>query len=111
MEIAMSRNLILFVALLSLGLPVAASAGETPRQIAGKPSAKLVGVWRSEAGATITFKSNGIVVYKGRRYHYAAGNGAIQIKNRKVFRQLPYRIFDDKLTVTDNGVDTAYARE
>ena len=107
----MLRNSILFVALLSLGLPVAASAGETPRAIAGKPSAKLVGVWRSDEGATISFRSNGIVVYKGRRYHYAAGNGAIQIKSRKVFRQLPYRIFDGKLTVTDSGVDTVYTRD
>jgi hypothetical protein len=111
MEIAMSRNSILLVALLSLGLPVAGNAGETPRAIAGKPSAKLLGTWRSAQGATITFKSNGIVVYKGWRYHYAAGNGAIQIKNRKVFRQLPYRIFDDKLTVTDHGEDTVYTRE
>jgi hypothetical protein len=71
----------------------------------------LLGTWRSEQGATIAFKSNGFVVYKGRRYHYAAGNGAIQIKNRKVFRQLPYRIFDGKLTVTENGVDTIYTRD
>ena len=104
------RNSILFVALLSLGLPVAASAGDTPREIAGKPAEKLLGTWRSEQGATIAFKSNGIVVYKGRRYHYAAGNGAIQIKNRKVFRQLPYRIFDGKLTVTEKDVDTVYTR-
>lgn len=107
----MSRNSILLVALLSLGLPVTGGAGETPRAIAGKPAAKLVGVWRSEEGAAITFRSDGIAVYKGRRYHYAAGNGAIQLKNRKVFRQLPYKIFDDKLTVTDNGVDTVYTRD
>lgn len=106
----MSRNSMLFVALLSLGLPVAGSAGETPRAIAGKPAAKLQGSWRSVQGA-IVFRSDGIAVYKGRRYHYAAGNGAIQLKNRKVFRQLPYRIFDGKLTVTDNGVDTVYTRD
>lgn len=110
MEIAMSRNSILLLALWSLGAPVAASAGETPRAIAQKPSAKLLGVWRNEQGAKIVFESNGFVVYNGRRYHYAAGNGAIQIKNRQVFRQLPYRIFDGKLTVTDNGVDTVYTR-
>lgn len=105
----MSRNSILFVALLSLGLPVAASAGDAPRAVAGKPAEKLLGTWHSKQGA-ITFRSNGILVYKGRRYHYAVGNGAIQIKNRKVFRQLPYRIFDGKLTVTENGVDTVYTR-
>ncbi|HZW24803.1 MAG TPA: hypothetical protein VFF26_04895 [Gallionella sp.] len=106
----MSRNSILLVALLSLGLPATGGAGETPRAIAGKPAAKLLGAWRSAQG-TIAFRTDGIAVYKGRRYHYAAGNGAIQLKNRKVFRQLPYRIFDDKLTVTDNGVDTVYTRD
>lgn len=106
----MLRNSMLFVALLSLGVPVTGSAGETPRAIAGKPAAKLLGTWRSAQG-TIAFRSDGIAVYKGRRYHYAAGNGAIQLKNRKAFRQLPYRIFDGKLTVTDNGVDTVYTRD
>lgn len=106
----MLRNSILFVALLSLGLPVAGSAGETPREIAGKPSAKLLGTWRS-GQKTITFKPHGIVVYKGRRHYFAAGNGAIQIKSRHVVRQLPYRMFDGKLTVTENGVDTVYTRE
>jgi len=106
----MLRNSIVFVALLSLGLPVAGSAGETPRAIAHKPSAKLVGTWRSEQGATITFKHNGIVVYKGQRHHYAAGNGVIQIKNRHGVRQFPYRIFDGKLTVTESGMDTVYTR-
>lgn len=106
----MLRISMLFVALLSLGTPVAVSAGESPREIAGKPSAKLLGAWRSEQGV-IVFKPHGIVVYKGQRYHYAAGNGAIQIKNRHVFRQLPYRIFDGKLTVTESGVDTVYTRD
>ncbi|HEX5364047.1 MAG TPA: hypothetical protein VFW59_07240 [Gallionella sp.] len=103
----MLRNSILFVALLSLGMP--ASAG-TPREIAGKPAAKLVGTWHS-AQETITFKPNGLVVYKGHSHYFAAGNGVIQIKSKHVIRNLPYRMFDGKLTVTDNGVDTVYTRE
>lgn len=106
----MSRNSILFVALLSLGMPVAASAGEGPREIAGKPAAKLAGTWHS-AQETITFKSNGIIVYKGHSHYFAAGNGVIQIKSKHLIRNLPYRIFDGKLTLTDRGVDTVYTRE
>ena len=105
----MLRSLVLFV-VLSLGLPTTVMAGESPRAVAGKPAAKLVGVWHSARG-NITFKSNGTMIYKGRSHYFAAGNGVIQIKSKHLIRNLPYRIFDGKLTVTENGEDTVYTRK
>lgn len=106
----MLRNSIVLVVLLSLGLPATVIGGESPRALAGKPAAKLVGIWHS-AGGNITFKPNGTMIYKGRSHYFAAGNGVIQIKSKHLIRNLPYRIFDGKLTVTENGVDTVYTRE
>lgn len=106
----MSRYPMLFVALLSLAAPTVAPAGEPPHNVIRKPADKLIGTWHSAQG-TITFKPNGILVYRGRSHHYAAGNGVIQIKYRHTIRQLPYRMFGGKLTITENGVDTVYTRE
>ncbi|HXU92896.1 MAG TPA: hypothetical protein VFP33_04505 [Gallionella sp.] len=106
----MLRYLLVFVALLALGVPACAPAGEQPRGMVRKPADKLIGTWRSARGAVI-FQPNGILIYKGRRHYYAAGNGAIQLKYRHTIRQLPYKIFDGKLTVTESGVDTVYTRE
>lgn len=99
---------------LSLGMiaPVDAQAADSPRALARKPSAKLEGVWHSADGKTVTFQSNGVMIYKGRRHMYAAGNGMIQIRNRHAaFRQLPYKIFEGKLTITEGGVETVYTRD
>lgn len=102
------RCLLLFMALLLSSVP--AQAAERPREEAGKPAARLIGTWHSASGR-ITFQSNGIIVYKGKRHYYAAGNGVIQITHKRIIRNLPYKMFDGKLTITDDGVDTVYTRE
>lgn len=107
MRRAWCRALALVVVLLWVS---AASAGETPRAMAGRPAAKLQGTWHGAQGA-ITFRADGILIYKGRRHRYTAANGALQVKAGTVIRQLPYRIFDGKLTITDGGIDTVYTRE
>lgn len=102
------RCLLLFVALLLSSVP--AQAAERPREVAGKPAARLIGTWHSASGRII-FQPNGIIVYKGKRHYYAAGNGVIQITHKRIIRNLPYKMFDGKLTITDDGVDTVYTRE
>ena len=104
------RCLVLFSVLWLSGVSVSVQAGEQPREVAGKPAAKLLGTWHSAHGA-ITFQPNGIIVYQGKRHYYAAGNGVIQITHKRIIRNLPYKLFDGKLTITDNGVDTVYTRE
>lgn len=104
------RCLLLFMTLLLSSVAVSVQATERPREVAGKPAARLIGAWHS-ANGRIVFQSNGIIVYKGKRHYYAASNGVIQITHKRIIRNLPYKIFDGKLTITDDGVDTVYTRE
>ncbi len=105
----MLRRLMMIVML--LGITEGVQAGESARELAGKPAAKLLGTWHSVQGKNIIFKSNGIIVYQGHRHRFAAANGMLQIKSRHAMRNIPYKIFDGKLTITENGVDTVYTRK
>ncbi len=77
--------------------------------ILNKHLAKLLGTWTSAEG-DVTFKSNGTLVYKGRKNYCAIAQGTIQISKNKVTQILPYRYLDGKLVITDKGVETTYTR-
>jgi len=74
-------------------------------------SSVLRGTWHSEKGS-ITFKNNGTINFKGKRYYYAAdGGGQIRLTGKKSSRAIPYHIAGDKLTLTIDGESTVYTRK
>jgi hypothetical protein len=102
------RRCLLLVALLTASFAPSSHA-EMP--MLNKHLGKLLGTWKSEQGAVVSFSVNRTIVYKGRRYIGAIAPGTIQIKKRKgVVVHLPYRLQGGKLFIRDNGVETVYVR-
>lgn len=76
-----------------------------------KEERSLRGTWYSEKG-TLTFRDNGTINYKGRRYYYAVSNGGmIQLTGRHSSNAIPYQLAGGKLTLTADGKSTVYTRK
>lgn len=105
----MLRNLVLCIALVLGCSTLDVQAGERPHDAASKPVIRLLGTWRS-THEKIIFRADDMIVYRGKRHYYAVANGFIQISGRYAVRNLPYKLFDGKLTITDEGKEVVYTR-
>lgn len=77
-----------------------------------RPSSGVIGSWYSEQGAKLTFRSNGTIIYHGKKYYYAVTNGGIiQLKGRRGEVTLPYTLAGGKLTLTEDGEKSVYKRK
>lgn len=75
-----------------------------------KAERSLRGTWYGAAGA-ITFKDDGTINYKGKRYFYAVSNGGIiQLSGENRVNAIPYQLSGGKLTLIENGKVTVYTR-
>src|ERR1700690_4281572 len=94
------RYFLLLAALLSMGLSNGSFAAEQSRGTVTKAEKSLRGTWYSTEG-TITFKDNGTINYKGKRYYYAISNGGmIQLSGKHSSTAIPYQLSGGKLTLT-----------
>lgn len=100
-----SRVILLLMMCFTLVWPVGSYAKD-------RPSDAIKGTWYSESGS-ITFKNDGTINYKGKRYYYAVSSGGfIQLegKNRSS-RALPYQLTGGKLILTEDGKPIVYLRK
>ncbi|HTN93461.1 MAG TPA: hypothetical protein VMJ33_02660 [Gallionella sp.] len=105
-----SRRLLILAALLLLGLSNAGFASERSHAMVTKAEKALRGTWYSATGS-ITFKNNGTINYKGKRYFYAVSNGGIiQLSGEHSANAIPYQLYGEKLTLMENGKATVYTR-
>lgn len=106
-----SRSYMLFAALLLIGLSNGNVAAQGSHGFATKEELSLRGTWYSAKG-TLTFKDNGTINYKGKRYYYAVSNGGlIQLTGRHSSNAIPYQLAAGKLTLTADGKSTVYTRK
>jgi hypothetical protein len=106
-----SRCLLLIAALLLIGLSEGGFAAQRSHGMVTKEEQSLRGTWYSAEGS-ITFKDNGTIKFKGKRYYYAVSNGGlIQLTGRHSSNAIPYQLAGGKLTLTVNGKSTVYTRK
>jgi len=106
-----SRCFLLLAALLLMGLSEGGFAAERSHGTVTKAEKSLRGTWYSAEG-TITFKDNGTINYKGKRYFYAISNGGmIQLSGKHSSNAIPYQLAGGKLTLTVDGKATVYSRQ
>jgi hypothetical protein len=106
-----SRFVILLAALLFMGMPDAGFAAQRSHGMVTKAEKSLRGTWYSAKGS-ITFKDNGTVNIKGKRYFYAVSNGGmIQLSGKHSSNAMPYQLAGGKLTLTIDGQQTVYFRK
>ena len=106
-----SRCFLLLAALLLMGLSHGGFAAERFHGTVTKAEKSLRGAWYSAEG-TITFKDNGTINYKGKRYFYAISNGGmIQLSGKHSSNAIPYQLAGGKLTLTVDGKATVYSRQ
>jgi hypothetical protein len=106
-----SRCFLLLAALLLMGLSEGGFAAERSYGTVTKAEKSLRGTWYSAEG-TITFKDNGTINYKGKRYFYAISNGGmIQLSGKHSSNAIPYQLAGGKLTLTVDGKATVYSRQ
>ena len=106
-----SRCFLLLAALLLMGLSDGGFAAERPHGTVTKAEKSLRGTWYSAEGS-ITFKDNGTITYKGKRYYYAVSNGGlIQLSGKHSTNAIPYQLAGGKLTLTVDGKATVYSRK
>jgi hypothetical protein len=106
-----SRCFLLLTALLLTGLSGGSFAAQRSHSTVTKAEQSLRGTWYSTKGA-ITFKDNGTIHYKGRRYFYAISNGGmIQLSGKYSSNAIPYQFAGGKLTLTEHGKATVYTRQ
>jgi len=105
------RCLLLIAALLLMGLSEGGFAAQRSHRMVTKEEQSLRGTWYSAEGS-ITFKDNGTINFKGKRYYYAVSNGGlIQLTGRHSSNAIPYQLAGGKLTLTVNGKSTVYTRK
>lgn len=110
-DMFLSRILLLLAALLLTGLSEASFAAQRSHGMVTKAEKSLRGTWHSATG-TLTFKDNGTVNYKGKRYYYAVSNGGlIQLSGKNSVIAIPYQLAGGKLTLMENGRATVYSRK
>lgn len=101
-----TRRLLASVMLLFLFWTGSCDAGVT------RPSSGVIGTWHNERGAKLTFRSNGTIIYHGKKYYYAVTNGGIiQLKGRRGEVTIPYSLAGEKLTLTEDGEKSVYKRK
>ena len=101
-----SRWLLLFAMLFSLGWSGSSQAATK------LTSASIAGSWHNAQGKTLTFKTNGTIIYHGKRYYYAVSSGGfIQLKGKHGDVTIPYQHAGKKLTLTEDGKTTVYRRK
>jgi hypothetical protein len=106
-----SRCFFLLAVLLFMGLSDGGFAAERSHGTVTKAEKLLRGTWYSSEGA-ITFKDNGTINYKGKRYFYAISNGGmIQLSGKHSSNAIPYQLAGGKLTLTEDGNATVYSRQ
>jgi hypothetical protein len=106
-----SRCFLLLAALLLMGLSHGGFAAERFHGTVTKAEKSLRGAWYSAEG-TITFKDNGTINYKGKRYFYAISNGGmIQLSGKHSSNAIPYQLAGGRLTLTVDGKATVYSRK
>ena len=105
------RCLLLLAALLLMGLSDGGFAAQRPHGTVTKAEQSLRGTWYSAEGS-LTFKDNGTINFKGKRYYYAVSNGGlIQLTGKRSSNAIPYQLSGGKLTLTINGKSTVYTRQ
>jgi len=105
------HRMLILVAFLLLVLPQGGIAGDRYHGAATKADIALRGTWYSAEG-TITFKNNGTIKYKGKRYFYAVSNGGIiQLSGKHSENAIPYQLAGNKLTLMQKGRVTVYTRK
>jgi hypothetical protein len=106
-----SRCFMLLAALLLMGASGNGFAAERPHGAVTKAEKSLRGTWYSAKG-TLSFKDNGTINYKGKRYYYAVSNGGmIQLSGKHSSNAIPYQLSGGKLTLTVEGKSTVYTRK
>jgi hypothetical protein len=105
------RFLLPLAALLLLGLSDGSIAAERSYGMVTKAERSLRGTWYSATGS-ITFKDNGTIHYRGKRYFYAVSNGGIiELSGKNSVNAIPYQLAGDKLTLIENGKAIVYSRK
>ena len=105
-----SRYILLLAAFL-LGLSSVSFAAERFHGTVTKTERSLRGTWYS-AERSITFKNNGTLHYKGKRYFYAITNGGlIQLSGKHNSIAIPYQLSGGKLTLLVDGEERVYTRK
>jgi len=105
-----TRRLLLPAILFFLCLSNGSVAAQGSHGFATKEELSLRGTWYS-AKETLTFKKNGTIKYKGKRYYYAVSNGGlIQLTGKRSSNAIPYQLSGGKLTLTVQGKSTVYTR-
>jgi hypothetical protein len=106
-----SRCLLLLSALLLTGLPAGGIAAERSHGMVTKAESSLRGTWYSAEGP-VTFRSNGTVKFRGKRYFYAVSNGGmIQLSGNNSSNAIYYQLAGDRLILTMDGRSTVYSRK
>jgi hypothetical protein len=106
-----SRFLVLLAALLFMGMSDEGFAEQRSHGTVTKAEQSIRGTWYSAKGG-ITFKDNGTVYIKGKRYFYAVSNGGmIQLSGKHSSNAMPYQLAGGKLTLTIDGQQTVYFRK
>jgi hypothetical protein len=106
-----SRYFLMLAALLLMGLSGGSFAAQRSHGMVTKTEQSLRGTWYS-ANGSLTFKDNGTVNFKGKRYYYAVSNGGlIQLTGKHSSNAIPYQLSGGKLTLTVNGKSTVYSRK
>lgn len=105
------RFFLLLAALLLASLSDGGFAAQRPFGMVTKAESSLRGTWYSAKGS-ITFKNNGTVNFKGKRYYYAISNGGlIQLTGKHSSNAIPYQLAGGKLTLMVDGEETVYSRK
>ena len=105
------RCIVLLTTLLLLGLSNVGFAAERFHGTVTKTERALRGTWYSAEGS-ITFKNNGTLHYKGKRYFYAITNGGlIQLSGKHSSIAIPYQLSGGKLTLLVDGEERVYTRK
>jgi hypothetical protein len=105
------RCIVLLTTLLLLGLSSVSFAAERFHGTVTKTERALRGTWYSAEGS-ITFKNNGTLHYKGKRYFYAITNGGlIQLSGKHSSNAIPYQLSGGKLTLLIDGEEKVYSRK
>lgn len=106
-----SRCLLLLAALLLMGLSDGGFAAGRSHGMVTQAGKSLRGTWYSAEGS-ITFRDNGTISFKGKRYYYAVSNGGlIQLTGKHSSNAIPYQLSGGKLTLTVDGRSTVYTRK
>ncbi len=105
------RIFLLLAALLLMGFSEGGFAAQRSHGMVTKAEQSLRGTWYSAQGS-ITFKNNGTVTFKGKRYYYAVTNGGlIQLSGKHSSNAIPYQLAGGKLTLTIDGNEIVYTRK